>query len=321
MSKPVVVHAGYYKTATTFLQKWVFGVAKLGFSALAPDTITDSVARVRYFGDAFILNENRRLISAWTLEVEGLRERIQHYISAAPGVPVISHERFLGYPFSSGFDAYQVLQRIKAAVPNARIVIVIREQHDLIVSTYFQYLRRGGLLSLQAALTRAYDNRFPGHFSPEYFKYHIAVQAYINAFGKENVLVVPYEMMRTEPETFYRRLFGFCGTEYVGLPNLHKVENVSHSRSVELAFRRLNVFLQKSSLNGYSNVSIGLPNSSLESMKRQLSAIVPRVIEDAVVRHVQRTLDARLPVDNFRESNQTLSRALGIDLARYGYAL
>ena len=51
-------------------------------------------------------------------------------------VPVISHERLSGYPHSGGHDSKEIAHRLAAVFPNAKVVIVIREQKSMILSNY-----------------------------------------------------------------------------------------------------------------------------------------------------------------------------------------
>ena len=92
-------------------------------------------------------------------------------IEVGSRVPVISYERLSGNPHAGRFDARTIADRIKAAFPKARIFCVIREQNDMILSTYFQYLKIGGTDSVRDYLTRSYDGRRPG-FSLAAFNPH-----------------------------------------------------------------------------------------------------------------------------------------------------
>jgi len=60
---------------------------------------------------------------------------------------VMSHEVFLGSPHCAGFNGYDNFLKIKSLFPNAKILICIREQTDMILSSYKQYIKNLGILS------------------------------------------------------------------------------------------------------------------------------------------------------------------------------
>ena len=60
--------------------------------------------------------------------------------------PVVSFERFSGNPFSGGYDSKEIADRLVQVFPDARVLVVVREQRSMIVSTYKQYVREGGAL-------------------------------------------------------------------------------------------------------------------------------------------------------------------------------
>ena len=84
-------------------------------------------------------------------------------------VPVISSERLSGNPDASGFDSAYIATRIADAFPDAKILIMIREQTKLLVANYFQYLKRGGHRHYQHYFLTLYDSCRPG-FSPSFFE-------------------------------------------------------------------------------------------------------------------------------------------------------
>jgi hypothetical protein len=232
-------------------------------------------------------------------------------------MPVISHERFLGYPFAAGLDAPLIRDRIHEFCPQAKILIVVREQQSLIASTYTQYLRRGGTMPIKKALTHKYDSRL-AFFNREYFYYHLAVEGYMKVFGKENVLVLPYEQLKKAPEDFLSHIYTFCGLKTVPQIQTGRKENKSNSLFIEQLFRRLNLLTTRNSLNGYSPIGLSL-RPRTESFKRCLSGLVPNRIEKRAKRALNESISTHLPPGTFSNSNARLSEITGIDFSSYGY--
>ena len=79
--------------------------------------------------------------------------------------------RLAGQAFSGGYDTKEIADRLKAVFPDGRIVVVVREQRSMIVSTYKQYLKAGGPSGIEAFLQPGSDQgwRIP-LFDFDYFR-------------------------------------------------------------------------------------------------------------------------------------------------------
>ena len=80
--------------------------------------------------------------------------------------------------------------------PNSKILIVTRGFQSAITSTYFQYVKEGGVYSLNE-LTEKYKN---SNWIP--YNYSFLINLYNQYFGKENVIVVPFELLKESPKKF-----------------------------------------------------------------------------------------------------------------------
>src|SRR5215218_14466 len=109
-----LLHIGYHKTGTTFLQRRVF--PEPGFSLVAgAKALRPAFVVGDPFGfDPMLVRETFRPA------IEKVRERDL--------VPVLSAERLSGNPHSGGYDSKQIAERLAATFPEARVLIVIREQ-------------------------------------------------------------------------------------------------------------------------------------------------------------------------------------------------
>ena len=77
--------------------------------------------------------------------------------SARGLVPVLSAERLSGNPHSGGYDSVQIAERLATAFPEGRVLIVIREQTEMLVSAYKQYVKVGGAGTLRQYATPSSD--------------------------------------------------------------------------------------------------------------------------------------------------------------------
>ena len=197
-----VVHIGYHKTATTWLQRRFF-------PALGD--------RVAFFGLDRLWDE---LIAPSPLEFDHCRCRryVAGQIDAHPGkVCVFSAERLSGNPHSGGYDAKEMANRIEAVFGVAKILILVREQVAMIVSSYKQYVRMGGICSFEEYVAPPRDGRMP-LFRLENFCYHRLVEYYVALFGAGRVLVLPYELLQGDRAGFARRVLDYIGLVEVQLP-------------------------------------------------------------------------------------------------------
>ena len=78
------------------------------------------------------------------------KDRRCKYLSNKTGlIPIYSNERLSGGPHTGGSDSAEIARRIKICAPSSKIIIIIREQEDMILSSYSQYIRAVGSASLK----------------------------------------------------------------------------------------------------------------------------------------------------------------------------
>ncbi len=312
LSDPLI-HIGFHKTGSTWLQRELFHSDSECFCPLTPDRNRNSG---KFIGKHFVRDHERYLLSSFAMNKDAIQQAVEAAAKCVdPGdrIPVISYERLSGNPHAGSFDARTIADRIKASFPEARIFCVIREQRDIILSTWFQYLKIGGTDSLTDYLTRSYDGRRPG-FSPAAYNYIELVDYYRGLFSPENVLVLPYEMLRDSASEFLRRIGDFTGKDLAGFADKAAVpHNIRKDDFLVPRFPFLNMLCRKSSVNGYS--PLYLPGSKfvfdsvdsligggnrkrIHKMKRQIDEIIG---------------------DRYAAGNRRLSELIDIELPDYGY--
>src|SRR5215217_1431938 len=194
-----LLHIGYHKTGTTWLQRQVFSNAEAGFSF---------VARPPALRSAFVV------VDPFDFEPQIVRKNFEPKIWEAQEkdlVPVLSFERLSGSPYAGGYDSRPIADRLAAAFPDARIMLVIREQTRMLVSTYKQYIRKGGAASFRQYITMPTGAGRMPVFRFEFLEYHRLIGYYQRLFGPEDVLVLPYELLEGGPKAFLQRIGEFAG--------------------------------------------------------------------------------------------------------------
>src|SRR5215211_2730079 len=244
-----LLHIGYHKTGTTWLQRHVFGDPKSGFSQMSGA---------------------QRLIAvnAFDFKPKRIRRQMGRRIGEAQGlVPVLSSERLSGEPQFGGYDSELIADRLAAVFPDARVLVVIRAQTSMFLSIYKEYIRRGGAASLRQYLAAPDDGYWMPRFRFEFLEYHRLIGYYQDLFGAESVMVLPYELLRTQPEAFLGQISGFVGTKVVP-PRVRSV-NVSLSAFALGLKRRANrYFVLDGPVNPAPPFDFAGSNALLERMCR-----------------------------------------------------
>jgi len=306
----VLVHIGYHKTGTTWLQKTLF---RAGSSVFLPLSPTD---KPKALGRHFVWNRDGNLLSPFESNKSLILQEIETVLRGKDlkdRIPVISNERLSGNPHCGGFDTKLIADRIKDCLPDAKIFCVIREQKEMILSTYFQYLRAGGTDSLKEYLTRPYDGRRPG-FSLSHLDYIDLISYYYQLFSVENVLVLPYEMLKNHPERFVKSILGFVAKDVSYNAGDWAISyNKRLNDSILPRFPVLNLFLRKSSVNAYSPLCIPKTIKLLRATNWML-----RRNDKTYIRKLRKLIDS-IVKDRYEANNKKLSGITGMNLSEYGY--
>lgn len=108
----------------------------------------------------------------------------------------------------------EVAGRIKKAIPGCRIIICLRNPFERIQSVYSFQLREGVLdCSFEEALERM----------PELIeenRYHTLVKPYFDLFGTENIFILDFDALSSEPAALCRNLFRFLGVDEGFVPSV-----------------------------------------------------------------------------------------------------
>ncbi len=129
----------------------------------------------------------------------------------------------------SYLDLYSTaVPRIRARIPGAKIVILLRHPTDRAFSEYVHLVRDGRetmtfrqSLDAEAVRMRAGWRRIWAH--KERGLYYEAVKAYIDTFGRQNLGVWLYESMRDRPAATFREICEFIGIDEDFVPQFSQV--------------------------------------------------------------------------------------------------
>jgi len=299
-----LIHIGYHKTGTTFLQKRVFGSPESGFACPWGQQPPEVVQR-------FIL------CNAFSFDPGAARAPFDRGLQeAARGgrVPVMSHEQLSGHPIGGTYETKEIADRLHATFPEARILIGIREQKAMILSFYRQAIRKGHAMSLSELIGTGQE---PAGWAPrlrlEHLAFHHAVSYYQGLFGPERVLVLPMELLKQDQAEYVARIARFTGLQAPDL-EVRKPENVGWLGFALAVRRRLNLLVPRRQLGGpyCRRWYIAWKITDL------VNAAAPRKLHQAFDDRLRAQIAQRVG-DFYRDSNRELEHRAGLDLGGFGY--
>lgn len=333
----VFLHVGFPKTGTTFLQEVCFPHLK-GVHAVIqryPSPPTGMIKRLWRLAEAYPLfidmDENRAEVNRF---VEGITD----------GKLLISSERLVGDILWTFHDHVRVTDGLHDLFPSARIILTIRRQDDFLESLYRMYVKSYFYPTIDGFLCYT-DGQFRDWIRPPLvfpsinvwrLNYHVYAQNYAAAFGRKNVTVLPYELLRDDPERFHTALAEFMAIEPY-FPRDSTIVNRGYSRlscRIALALNRFVRDPQWESrpwrviphhpLTGYlSRIDRhGPAHRTFDAINRRLS--LQYALENVDRIHYSRgnIIDdekRRLILEIHRDSNRRLDEEYGLGLRQYGY--
>jgi hypothetical protein len=182
-----LIHIGYPKTGSTFLQHWFAAHPQLAYSesGIAGFRDVHAIARDSVTPRAGLLY---RVTSC-----EGLTAP-----HASAGV-VVEYDR--ERPVDMATSQSAACTALAELFPNALVLIVTRGFRAMILSSYSQYVRSGGDADLVDLIA---GNKNLRDLDP--WNYDVLIELYTRAFGEGNVIVMPYELLRDDVDAFTRAL-------------------------------------------------------------------------------------------------------------------
>ena len=297
--KPLI-HIGYPKTGSTWLQNGIFKDETSGFlpvgGAIAQFVVPNAFR--------FSAESARRFFEP------SLQEALKREL-----VPVLSQEHLARPALGGNYDTKEIAKRIHSVFPEARILMLIREQKSTIFSSYAQYIKSGGTPTLQRFIGA--DIEKPA-FQPicrlDHLEYDLLISYYQKLFGSDNILVLPFELFKKNPHDVCLKIINFAEAKG-NCENLNAARNVRFKGATLAIKRRLNRFVDKDFAGSERSPSWRLVFKIAEGIDSLplLEGIHERIEQD------WKQFIAEYVGDYFRLSNQRTSQLIGMDLANFGY--
>lgn len=293
-----VIHIGYPKTASTWLQDEYF-------------------PKVKNYHFVSWREVNNQLVFSDSLNFDP-EEIKKHFIDKMKCSKLLLSSEHLTTAINFGwhFGNYSIANayKIKAVYPNAKIVIFIRKQQSLICSAYLQYVKNGGTYSFKKW---AYSGK---NFSFKHLLFTPLVELYDSLFGVENVFVYLYEDFQNSPILFLERFNNDLEIEIdLKTISLKPINRALRKRTVPF-IRFLNLFFSDPLGQKFYLIHIpGMGSISKQIMKRiNRSRLLGVYLSD---KNMLTPKDIDYIRDFYADSNKKLSKRLGVNISDYGYFL
>lgn len=292
------------KTATTFLQDAVFSNASAGFGLPGADKSRQFLVKEVILSDGFTFNGPAAAVRFAALEAPLYQRGL---------VPVWSEETLLGEPVSRRYDAFSNAHRLHAVMPDALVLFTIREQLSLAESMYKEYIRQGGTGSLRSFIgTGSEAMSFTPFLREDFLMYDRAVSHYRSLFGADRVLVLPQELLASDPKDYFCRLGAFTGTHiwHEQRPRVH----ASLGAATSVIQRTGNHLFSPDPLQANGS----RPKQFFERILRRVDRFIPEACNRPLKLRYKAEISARYGTC-FTRSNRALSKMMDFDLASLGY--
>lgn len=300
MTRPVI-HIGFQKTGSTWLQSQVFevtpGLFNVDRTGIEQVLIDPGPLR-------FDASEAKRLLAGVDPDTD----------------VVLSHEWLAGHPDGNGYDAEVFANRLRQLFDGeCCVLIVIRRQADALRSLYGEWVSHGGATGFSRFVSTPDDLLWHPAFRLNHFEYDRVISLYQDTFGVENVVVLPYELLANDPIAFVER----CRRE-TGVADLVMADNSPAHRSFSDAslrtLRYLNKVVSEIDRNPAALVISKGAHDRLARALRKVDALIPRSLSDRR-RATAASRSKKAVAGKFADSNQRTVALTGLDLAQWGYEL
>ena len=200
---------------------------------------------------------------------------------------------------------------------NPKVIIFIRNQYDIIVSSYLQYIKEGGNYSFSRYIEHKEFERSnrSSLFSFKHFDYKNLIHKYQSLIGKENVYIYLFEDFITDQELFISSFIKDHNFEI----DLNKVDFKKNNNSysyVSLFFARIiNSFSRKNVLYKYYIIHLPFIYEYAREILRRIK-IFPVRSRSFLNDEFRQIINKK-----YSDSNKSIAKEYNLDLDKYNYPL
>ena len=323
------IHIGYPKTGTTWLQ--YHGLRKQHPIILLSYN-DNPKARIASNPEVKELLEQLCSVHDFDFQPDIFKEKFKVIISkytTSSSIVGISNEMLSGN-ILNGMDSARIANRMFEIFGPTKVIIVIRNQIDMIESIYKQYIQSGGTLAIKQFIAKG---RLPVADLINRLQYDKLIKYYQQLYCKENVFIGLYELFKHDKEKFMKDLYGFIGVKSrIICSNNDLYIQRSHHRLTLKIDRFINLLFQ----NRYALSLLGDRLFKVKVKSRRgyllpISTVYRRIIIEKYVDPIMHRFfkakpllscrDKKIIGAKFFECNYELTKMLDMNIAKYGYPI
>ena len=200
---------------------------------------------------------------------------------------------------------------------NPQVIIFIRNQYDIIVSSYLQYIKEGGNYSFLRYIEHEEFDRSnrTSLFSFSHFDFYNLILTYESLLGKENVHVYLFEDFLSDQKSFISSFIKNHNLE-IDIEKIDFTKNNNSYSYVSLFLARIiNSFTRKNVLYKYYIVHLPFIYEYAREMLRRIK-IFPVKSKSFINEELNQLIKQK-----YSESNKSLINEYNLDLEKYNYPL
>lgn len=201
--KQVYLHIGFHKTASTYFQKKIWS----------------KLEGIQYINWAVDFNENYHKFvheNPVVFDKKYFQSFFDEKLNGANKV-LISEEKLSGQPSYRYLNNQSILIKLNQVFPNAKYLVFIRNQFDLSLSLYKQFIKEGGWTSLEDYFGFENDNFtedwmvLKENFNLSMLRFDKYFEYILTMIPKENLKVFQFEDL-SNPDK-YDEIYDFLGVK------------------------------------------------------------------------------------------------------------
>ena len=314
-----LIHIGLMKAGSTFLQGKLF---KSKYGYIQPFSIKEFI-QPKISACPILRLDNDKL----KREIKKIVEK--HEMSNQR--IVFSYEGLAGNLHSGSVTAKENADKIKLIFPEGKVLLIIREQKSIILSSYYHYLKLGGVKSLNNYLRgfpyskSIFNSLALHHFNLPQLEYNYLIKYYIDLFGHDNVKVLPLELFKVSPLYFINNILYFSDIKELDhLPEEFSTVSGATLSPTSIKLKRLLNFIMVQSefypSPLFGNIGWRYQNILVQNLKRiDYHNLIPKKINKAIKERDQYVINSFLS-EYYKESNNSTAELIGFDLRKLGYS-
>ena len=228
MKKNIFIHTGMHKSGSSYLQNEIF--------TRIPEF---------YFISFFIKSEPSNPIIEFFLFTKKMkknrknefREKINKFINSIPEKNlIISSEMLNGNPLNGFEDQEENIAYLSYFFKNAKIILVTRKKFEYLESLYRHQIKI-------RKRSFSFKDFYTYHLPIQKINYKLFYNNYLKYFPRENILFLPYELLKDNRNIFLSKIFTFMKSEWLdSIPLKNVFINRSLSKPSIMLIRMKDLF-------------------------------------------------------------------------------